>query len=350
MLMMTAAHPDSHGTATAAESRQAALPNLLNGHAPETAARHLVKRVVVTHAAQTVGSVLASLPGRAYDSVDAAYVIDPEGRLLGLVRLRELLGADPRRIISEIMICPAPAVQPGEDQERIALLAIRHALAAVPVVNDNGQLLGVVPAQALIDILRHEHMEDLHRLAGMLTESNHVHAALEGKPLSRLRRRLPWLLVGLLGSVLATMVMAYFEQALERRLVIAFFVPAIVYLADAIGTQTEAIAVRFLAHHHAPLHKLLPTELATGLLIGLCLGLAIFPLVVVGFGDLRLALAVTLAVVSAGVCATCVGLIFPWLLSSAGADPAFGSGPVATVIQDVLSLVIYFAVVLLLAV
>jgi magnesium transporter len=90
--------------------------------------------------------------------------------------------------------------------------------------------------------------------------------------------------------------------------------------------------------------------LVTGLLIGVCLGLAIFPLVALAFGDMRLALAVTLAVVAAGVCATCVGLIFPWLLSWAGADPAFGSGPVATVIQDVMSLIIYFVVVVLLAV
>jgi magnesium transporter len=282
--------------------------------------------------------------------VDAVYTTDAEGRLLGLARLQELLGADPRRVMSQIMLSPAPAVQPGEDQENIALLAIRHALAAVPVVNDGGQLLGVVPAQALIDILRREHMEDLHRLAGMFAENNHVHTALEGKPLSRLRRRLPWLLVGLLGSILATMVMAQFEQALERRVVIAFFIPAIVYLADAIGTQTEAIAVRFLSHSHAPLQRLLPTELVTGLLIGVCLGLAIFPLVALAFGDMRLALAVTLAVVAAGVCATCVGLIFPWLLSWAGADPAFGSGPVATVIQDVMSLIIYFVVVVLLAV
>ncbi len=314
-------------------------------HRPETAAQHLVRRVPTAGPEETVASVRAALPGQVFDALDAVYVLDRQKRLSGLVPLRDLLLLKGDRPLREVMIDKPPRVHPEEDQEHIATLALFHGVAAVPVVDDEERLLGVVPAQALIDILRREHLEDMHRLAGILRETNHVYESLEANPGKRLRRRLPWLLVGLVGSVLATIVMAHFEQVLQRRVVIAFFVPAIVYLADAIGTQTEAIVVRFLSLSRVPLKRVLLGELATGLLIGLCLGLLVFPAVFWGFGDPRLALAVAVAVVAAGTCAASIGLLLPWALSRAGMDPALGSGPLATIIQDVLSLVIYFAVV-----
>lgn len=317
-------------------------------HAGETAAQHLVKKVPTAGVEDTAGSVVARLPGHAYDAVDAVYVVDEQRRLRGLIRLPNLLAASPNQLVSELMLTQPPAVHPGEDQERIALLAITHGVAAVPVIDEAGHLLGVVPAQALIEILRREHIEDLHRLTGIAPENAQVRASLEAPPLRRLRDRLPWLLVGLLGSAAATFVMARFERALEARVAVAFFIPALVYLADAIGTQTEAITVRFLSTQHAPLGRLLVGELRTGVLIGLALGAFVFPAVLLAFGDVNLALAVTVALVAAGGIAATVGLLLPWLLSWAGRDPALGSGPVATIIQDVLSLLIYLACVTLL--
>lgn len=175
-----------------------------------------------------------------------------------------------------------------------------------------------------------------------------IFRALEAPAIRRARDRLPWLLVGLLGSMLATFVVSRFEQALAARVAIAFFVPGLVYLADAIGTQTEAVAVRGLSFSNAPLRVLLAGELKAGLLIGLILGVLVLPAVWVVFSDLRLAVAVAFALFAAGGVATSIGLFLPWLLSQAGHDPAFGSGPVATIIQDVLSLLIYFTVICLL--
>lgn len=316
----------------------------------ETAARHLVQRVPLARPAETLGAVRERLLGQAYDCLDAVYVVDEDGCLRGLVRLTDLFSLPAEQTVGESMTATPPSVHPEEDQEQIALLAIRHAVAAVPVVDDAGRLLGVVPPQALIAILRREHVEDLHRLAGIFAENHQASEAIESPPARRVRHRLPWLLVGLLGSMLATAVMARFQRTLEARITVAFFIPAIVYLADAIGTQTEAIAVRFLSLRDVPLRRLLAGELLTGLLIGAALGVLILPAVLLAFGDLRLALAVTLAVVAAGVVASVVGLVFPWLLARAGADPAFGSGPVATIVQDVLSLLIYFAIITVLGV
>lgn len=310
----------------------------------ETAGRHLVRHVPRAAATDAVDSVLSRLRGQAFDIVDAVYVVDGDGRFTGIADLARLLAAGPAATIGSIMRQSPPSVSIDTDQEHVATMARRHRLSAVPVTDDEGRLLGVVPALSIIDVLRREHVEDLHRLAGIVRENDHARDALQEPPVRRLRHRLPWLLVGLGGSVIATAVVARFEEALNDRVAIAFFIPAIVYLADAIGTQTETITVRGLSHGLLPFGRILKGEIGAGLLIGLVLGALAVPAVLLGFGDLRLALAVGIAILIAGTIATTVGLIFPWLLTRFGADPAFGSGPVATIIQDVLSLLTYFLV------
>ena len=230
------------------------------------------------------------------------------------------------------------------DPEHVASAALRHGMAAVPVVDHGGHLLGVVPPRTLMEVLRREHIEDLHRMAGIRRETTQARLAIEAPPVRRVRDRLPWLLAGLAGSVLATGVVATFEAALQAKIALAFFVPAIVYLADAIGTQTEAIAVRGLSLSHAPMRELVWGEMRTGLMIGVVLGALAWPAVWLVFADAQLASAVALSLVAAGTVATTIGLTLPWLLARLGRDPAFGSGPIATIVQDVLSLAIYFAV------
>lgn len=312
----------------------------------ETAAHHLVASVPLAQASENVSSVIARLTGNAFDSVEAVYIIDEKGNLQGLIRLLTLFSASPSQKLGEMMIPEPIAVHPQDDQEKVAGLAVTHGLVDVPVVDAQGYFLGVVPAQSLISILRQEHIEDLHRLTGIREEDSQARHALEAAPTRRASDRLPWLLVGLVGSILATFVVSRFERTLEARIFVAFFVPGIVYLADAIGTQTEAIVVRGLSfNHNTSLKNLLTGELWTGLLIGFALGALSFPIVLVAFGNFRLAFAIALTIIIAGGVATSVGLFFPWFLYRLGKDPAFGSGPVATIIQDVLSLLIYFAIV-----
>jgi magnesium transporter len=161
----------------------------------------------------------------------------------------------------------------------------------------------------------------------------------------RVRHRLPWLLAGLGGAALATAAMAGFESTLSTHIAVAFFVPGIVYLADAIGTQSEAVAVRGLSLTRAGIGHLLGGELRTGMAIGAMLGLVAFLPVWVAFGELRLAASVAIAIFAAGAMAAALGLLLPWLIAWLGRDPALGSGPLATVIQDILSLLVYLTVV-----
>jgi magnesium transporter len=272
-------------------------------------------------------------------------VIGSDHRLLGVVTLQRLIAAGAGVPVSSLMDTTFPTVAATDDQERAASVALHHASDALPVLDGDKYPLGVMPSQALLQVLRREHVEDLHVLAGIQRESAQARHAIEEPPLRRARHRLPWLLAGFLGSMIATGAMAGFESTLNQHVAIAFFVPAIVYLADAIGTQTEAIAVRGLSLTRSGIGHLLGGELRTGMLLGSVLGLLSLPLVWAVFGELRLAAAVATALFAAGSMAATVGLLFPWLLARSRRDPAYGSGPLATIIQDVLSLLVYLAVV-----
>lgn len=310
----------------------------------ETAAEHMATRLALARPEESVGDVLERVRGAQLDDVAVAYVTDADGTLLGQVPLAAMLATDDGRPIGELMVDVAAVVGPDTDQERAASLAVRHRAAEVVVTDAERRLLGVVPPEALMAVLRAEHLEDLHRLAGVRREQVMAREAIEEPPLRRVRHRLPWLLIGLAGSALATGVMTRFEATLESSVAVAFFVPGIVYLADAIGTQTEAAAVRGLSLVHEPLPRLVWGELRTGMLMGLILGALAVPAVWLAFGDPSLAVAVGGALFAAGTIATTIGLLLPWVLGRLGRDPAYGSGPLATVIQDVVSIAIYLSI------
>ena len=282
--------------------------------------------------------------GRHYDCAESIVVLDTHERVIGQVSLSLLLELEPGAIIQSVMQTHMPLVFMDTDQERVASMALQHGLTAVPVVDSERTLCGVIPASALLGVLRREHVEDIHRLAGIARESEMAREAIEAPPVRRVRHRLPWLLLGLAGSMAAALLMAQFEDILTRNISIAFFVPGIVYLADAIGTQTEAIAVRGLSLSHAGIMHLLAGELRTGLLLGAILGAIALGGAWLATGNARMGAAVALSLMFASALASGIGLILPWLFARLGQDPAYGSGPLATIIQDVLTLAVYLSV------
>ena len=320
-------------------------PHAVDADPVDIAGRHVVRDLAVAGVGDRAGSVLEGMRGGQFDYAGTVYVLAPSGKAVGQVPLTTLLSADPDRMLRELMSDLAAFVSPGTDQEHAASIAIEHRLAALPVLDVDGRLMGVVPPEALMEVLRAEHLEDLHRMAGVHRDQEMARDAIQAPPLRRARERLPWLLIGLAGSALVTIVMAGFSATLEATVAAAFFVPGIVYLADAIGTQTEAAAVRGLSLVHEPLRRLVWGELRTGLLMGVTLAALALPAVWLAFGQVSLAIAVAVALLAAGAVATTVGLLLPWLLWRSGRDPAYGSGPLATVIQDLLSILIYLSIV-----
>jgi|GEM_PF-530883 len=265
------------------------------------------------------------------------------GKYLGALPTAALLVADPESP-AESHIVKLPSVSADEDVNKAMTLAMESAVSEIVVVDDGCIPKGIVPTGTLLQLVHDRYGEVLKRFTGIRENSQQAVSAIEGEPVRRVIHRIPWLLVGTLGSMLATLIMAGFEEILRYKVEVAFFIPGLVYLADAIGTQSEAIAVRGLSFSGASIKRLWWGELQTGLLLGLTLAILVFPFIWIAFSA-SLALAVALSLVFASSVATSIGLLFPWALTQLGKDPAYGSGPIATIIQDLLSLLIYFMVV-----
>jgi magnesium transporter len=316
---------------------------------PQSIANYVANTVPTARLGESVGAARNHLLGCRYDDASHVFLIDSDGRFVDAIEIADLIAADGGKGIAEVTSGKSyPAVGLGTDREEAASIAIRSGISTLAVSDAEGRFVGAVPADALMSILRDEHLEDLHHMVGILGRSEAAKEALTGPLHRRAFFRMPWLLIGMVGSAAATAIMARFESALATHIAVAVFIPAIVYLADAVGTQSEAVAVRGLSLADADLRPLLAGELGTGVLIGATLGALAFPLVWIGFGSAPLATTVALALATASSVATTTGFLLPWLFGRMGYDPALGSGPIGTVVQDVISLSIYFLIATLL--
>jgi magnesium transporter len=289
--------------------------------------------------AARVGDIVQALHGRQYGTAAAIAVLEGD-ELKGLVSLERLLGAPVDSTVAALMDPAPPVVGPGADQEAAAWTAIQRGESYVAVVDAERRFVGLIPPPRMIEVLLAEHDEDLARLGGYSRSTSATRAATEEHVLRRYWHRLPWLVVGLLGALVAAEVVAAFEAQLETSLLLAFFLPGLVYIADAVGTQTETVIVRGLSVG-VPVGRVARRELATGLLVGVTLAAAFVPVGLWRWGEFGVVATVAISMVTACSIATVIAMTLPGLLHRFGADPAFGSGPLATVAQDLLTIVIY---------
>lgn len=307
------------------------------------AAEYATDSVPVARRDQRAGEVREQLAGRAFRSAEDVVVLE-SGKLVGLVPIERLLAADASARIEDVMDRDPPTVAPGADQERAVRGMVDRHERSLAVVDADGGFLGLIPPYRMLGILLEEHDEDLARLGGYLTGTARARGAAEEPVAQRLWHRLPWLLVGLLGAMAATALVGGFERQLEANVLLAFFIPAVVYMADAVGTQTETVLIRALAAG-VTVRSVIGRELLTGLVMGVVIGAAFFAFALVGWGDGAVAVAVALAIFASCSIATVVATALPAAFQYVGKDPAFGSGPLATVIQDLLSIAVYLAIV-----
>ena len=284
--------------------------------------------------------VVASLSQREFDNATDVVVLDGE-RFVGIVPVERLLSAPPARPVSDL-VQQCPAAAPDEDVERAAREAASTGTRVVAVVED-GRFAGLIGPQQLLQTLEQEHEEDLARLGGYQAGAAMATRAARESLSQRLRHRMPWLTVGLAGAMASAVIVSGYEEALQREVLLAFFMPAVVYMADAVGTQTETVVIRGLAVG-VSMRQIVPRELATGLITGGLIGVAfyVFARAIWGNDDVAAAVAISIAV-SCSI-ATVVAMALPSVFARLGTDPAYGSGPLATVIQDLLSIMVYFLV------
>ena len=283
----------------------------------QTAAEHASTRVPLVSPATTAGEARRGLVGREFDTA-SHIVVQEGGKFLGILRIEALLTAPDDSPVGDLADREVPVVSPGVDQEVAAWRAVRNEETALPVVDADGRFVGIIPPQRLLVILLSEHEEDLARLGGYLKSTSEARSTSTETVERRFRHRLPWLLVGLAGALLAADFVGRFESHLQETVMLAFFIPGIVYLADAVGTQTETIVVRGLSVG-VTMRRMVRRELLAGLVIGFTLAVIAGPLVWWRWEDASVALTVGLAMFAACSTATVAAMLLPWLFSASGA-------------------------------
>lgn len=293
---------------------------------------------------RTVGNTIAALRDHAWDEVGHIYLVDDQAALVGQVPIERLLHAKEQTALADLEGLPPIEVLPGDTAETVALRAVERHDADVAVIDGRRRLLGAIPIGRLLALLHEEHVDNFLRMGGV-GRIDHLPLSLTARQtLGQVRARLPWLMVGLAGGFLAGGVASVFEASLKNEVALAFFLPLVVYMADAVGTQTETVLVRRLAYGDVSLW----TQLAREALIGASIGTIVAAVATAGLwlwnGHPTLAMIVGVTLGVTAVVAAVMASLLPLGLVRLGADPALAGGPVATVVQDILSVGIYLMI------
>ncbi|MDA1035295.1 MAG: magnesium transporter [Chloroflexi bacterium] len=316
-----------------------------SGITADVAAEHSLDTVPVVDISATVGDLVALLRGEVYDYCAEAAVSEA-GKLVGIVTVEDVLPQPDERPLRELLDRGHAVVRADEDQEMAALEAVARGQRSVAVIDEQGGFMGFVSPRRIQGILFEEHQEDLARHGGFLVGEGSARLASEEPITRRLWHRLPWLLLGVVGAFGMAELIAAFEDVLSRQVSFVFLLPPTVYIAGAVGTQTQILVVRGLAVG-ADKRVMASREMVTGLLVGIVLAAALVLAVALRWSNGDAAFVVGVAVLAASVGASAVALVLPLFLQLVKVDPAFGTGPLAAVIQDSITIAIYFGAVVM---
>jgi magnesium transporter len=278
------------------------------------------------------------------DELYTAYVVDADGTLLGTVTLKQLLLSAGSVEVRDIMDPDFISVAPDVDQEEVARVVQRYDLVSVPVVDEAGRMMGRITIDDVVDVIRDEAEEDMQLMSGLTGQEDTVDTAVQVS-----RGRLPWLIIGLVGSGLSGTVIGAFEATLQQAVVLATFIPIVTAMGGNAAVQSAAIAVQGLGAGELWLSdafRRIGKEMLVALLNGIVVaGLLCGAVAVIGLGNAT-ALVATLALtmLAVSLVATTNGALIPFLLTWLGVDPASAMGPFVTTLNDILGLAIYFLI------
>lgn len=268
------------------------------------------------------------------------YVVDDSDKLLGKVSLQKLILTDPRTIVKDILDEEVVSVETYLEDREVAEIMSKYDLESVPVVNVQGHLVGRITIDDVVDVITEQAEEDRQLMSGITEDVEEDDSVWRNT-----RARLPWLLIGILGGLISARFMGFFERELTQITAIAFFVPLIQATGGNVGIQTSSLVVQSLANPgfvDEGLWKRLLKVFSVALLNGFFLGLVVFGVNWIVFGNKPLNLVVSLALFFVVLFASFVGTITPIVLNRFGFNPALASGPFITTTNDLLGLGVYF--------
>ncbi|MGA1193646.1 MAG: magnesium transporter [Kiritimatiellia bacterium] len=306
-------------------------------HYPEDSAGGIMKDEFIAIAEdQTIGQALDLVRKRdeeEFEEVSYLYVIDINHKLVGILSVRDLVFRMPHKKIRDVMSKEVRLVRVDTDQEEVARLFSQYHYMALPVVEQDGRLVGVVEAHQVIDILREEATEDMQLMVGMSGEESAF------TPWRRsFGMRMPWLLINLLTAFLAGGVIAFFEDTLARWTALAIFLPIIAGQGGNSGMQTLTVTIRSMALGELKgelARKVVIKELLIGLLNGLAIGIIVGIVGLVWQNSVVMGIIVMLAMFLNTLAAAIAGTLIPLALRAAKVDPALSSSIFLTTVTDV---------------
>ena len=300
-------------------------------------------------------AVRAAARGGRREAMYTVYTTDTEGRLRGVMSLRELLAAPEGARVTDLAWTEVATVAPDAEQEEVARIASNYDLVAVPVVDEERRLLGVVTVDDVLDVIEEEQTEDVQKLGGMeALDEPYMSIGLH----KVIQKRVGWLCVLFLGSLLTATVIERFEGALARAELLNLFIPLIVSSGGNSGSQATSLIIRSMALNEVRLAdwwRVAGREITSGLALGVVLGVLGAARVLLwhgmgwyDYGEFHNRVAATIALTLLGVVTfgSVAGSMLPFLLRRLGFDPASASAPFVATLVDVTGLVIYFNVAL----
>lgn len=308
----------------------------------ETAGAIMTTEFVSIVANQTVRSAMTVLKAQAEEAetIYYVYVIDSQNRLLGVISLRALITSHDDTLIGDIYNDHIIKLDVNEDQEKIAQYFRDYDLLAIPVVDTDNKLIGIVTVDDIIDVIDDEAASDYSGLAGVDTED------VSQNPWQAASKRLPWLIALLFLGMGTASLINHFDSLVSKASILAVFISLITGTAGNAGTQSLAVAVRRLAirdeEKKNSLMTMILSELITGLITGLVTGITIFIVVSIWKHNMMLGIAVGTAMFCAITVANLAGSLIPILMEKLGFDPAVASGPFISTMSDLTSVFIYF--------
>jgi magnesium transporter len=278
------------------------------------------------------------------------YVVSDYGHLLGVLSLRQLVVVPPATQLKSIMDADVVSVKTNTDQEELSKIVSHYNILAVPVVDENKILVGIVTIDDVIDIIQEEATEDILKMAGLGGSVEYIETQTIFKSI---RKRLPWLLASWIGGVIACYVVAHFEQSLNKLVYLAAFMPIIMGMGGNVGTQTSASIMRGLATGRIDINqiwRIILRELAIGFCLGFVYGamLSLFAQFKYGFEMWKLGMVVGFAMICSMTLAATLASSIPLVFHRYRIDPAVATGPFVTTFTDILSVFFYFKIATLL--
>ncbi len=278
-----------------------------------------------------------------FDSINYIYVVDGQKKLVGIFHEKDLFKLPGETIVGQMCNKAPVTVRPDASQEKAAHLAMEHSLKAIPVVDENHVFLGVIPSENILSIIYREAREDILQLAGIHKGHFVTDDIMKISLFDAFKHRVPWLVIGLFGGILAASVTGYFEKTLEKNILLVAFIPLIVYMADAVGTQMESFAIRDFSIPNKLDHaSYFMKQFMIVFVIAVFLSIVFGALSLFIYHSQALSFVLVISLFLTMISSVFTGLIIPFFFTKLKQDPANASGPIATIIQDVLSVLIYF--------